>query len=1504
MSQSVQLPFDHINTQDGLAQSSVYTIFQDKTGYLWFGTQSGLNKYDGYQFTTYIHDPADTNSLSNNWVRAIAGSPDGKIWVGTRNGGLNLLHPRDGVFNRFNNDPDNPASISSDRITCLLTDRFGTLWIGTANGGLNRLEAGDSSFTRFQRQLENENGLQSNHITALREDAAGKLWIGTQRGLYRFGPESDQVKGYFPNPNSLRHPENAITAIFENAPGSFWIGTRQGVFQFDPETGQFRNRSRLAGGRVAGRISAIDGDSLGNLWIGTWNDGLTCYHDAEKSFANFQHNFLNENSLSSDRIQSIFTDRDGLLWIGTSEGGINKYSPHKNKFQHISARRDDPDGLNDNIIRAIYKSDGKTVWIGTQGGGVNKISLKDDWENYQVTHYAFNAPSGGGSSSAISDIVADVYGTLWVSSFSRGLASFEPSSGQFNFRRHSRDKPGGLSSNNIRSLLADSLGVLWIATNRGLNRLDPATGTVDVWKHSKKDDATISSNSVKVMLKDSGGTLWVGTDNGLNRIEFQEKETANSPIAKITRYLNEPGNTEKISDNEISYLYQNEADILWIGTIDGGLNRLSLSTGIFEAVTVQDGLASNSIYAILGDPEGNIWMSTNKGITRYNPDTKAVRNYGIEDGLQSNEFNLRTAFASNDGELYFGGINGFNVFCPLQVEDNPNIPAVAITSLKVLDAPVNYAAVAEQAFWELSHDENVFAIEFAALEYTAPRQNRYAYRLEGFDPDWIYTDQRRQATYTNLDPGEYTFRVKAANNDGVWNTEGTILNIHVKPPYWRTWWFYWLCALAIAAVAYLTLRARIRRASQQRTFLENKVRARTQALREEKNKVDQINLELAKLSLVAQKTDNAVVIADADFTVEWVNDAFIRITGFDLEELRIRDTNHLKDISGNEDIEAIIAEAIKTCKPQVYESHIKSKADKEIWLSCTLTPILDPQGDIYKFVVIDSDITERKLNEQALLKSKDELEQRVEERTVELSRTVDRLNQQIRERQKMEKALASEKESLAVTLRSIGDGVITTDIHGRILLVNPAAERMTGWSYSEAFGKRIEEVFRIRRTESSSPDESSVRVVLREERPVERANYRFLADREGRERLITENSAPILSAAQQLVGVVLVFHDQTEKHRIDEERLKTSKLESVGVLAGGLAHDFNNILTAILGNLSIALHNIPETDNVFDILKNTEKASLRASALTQQLLTFSRGGLPVKTVVAVGELIPETVDFILSGSNVRAEFTIQQELWPVEIDVGQINQVIHNLVINAMQAMPNGGVLNVRVQNIHQPTENGLKEGDYVKIAIEDHGVGIPESDIQKIFDPYFTTKQNGSGLGLASVYSILKNHGGRITVDSRLKEGTVFDIFIPASQKSLPPSPRENKGLFSGKGKILVMDDEAAIRIVLERMLNQLGFQVVLTADGEEAIACFREAKKDGDDFQLVIMDLIVPGGMGGKEAMAALKKIDPAVTGIVISGFSTDPVMADAQAYGFSGVLSKPFALPALSQLLKTVM
>lgn len=507
----------------------------------------------------------------------------------------------------------------------------------------------------------------------------------------------------------------------------------------------------------------------------------------------------------------------------------------------------------------------------------------------------------------------------------------------------------------------------------------------------------------------------------------------------------------------------------------------------------------------------------------------------------------------------------------------------------------------------------------------------------------------------------------------------------------------------------------------------------------------------------------------------------------------------------------------------------------------------------------------------------------------------------------IEEQLAEERERLMVTLRSLGEGVIATDNNGGVVLINEVAEQLTGWSQQEATGRTVAEVFRILHEQTGQPCSTSVQRVLESGTVASPANSTVLISRDGIRRQITSSASPIRATAGNIIGTVLIFQDVTEQLQMEQTLHRVDKLESLGVLAGGVAHDFNNILTAIVGNISLASQMIEPEHKIQDLLATAEKASWRAKDLTQQLLTFAQGGHPIKETTSIATIIKDSSQFVLYGSPVACNFHMTEDLWLVEIDTGQISQVIQNLVLNARHAMPDGGCIDIFCDNV--PAEEAGTRlqhpgKPHIRITVRDNGFGIPAKHLASIFDPYFSTKQEGSGLGLAIVHSIINKHDGYIEVQSEERTGTTFSIFLPVAPQTFTQNERQKTKPQQGSGTVMVMDDEECILELTQLILAHLGYQAVTVRDGAEAVERYRELQQNGEPLDAVIMDLTIPGGMGGKDAVQAILEIDPQAKAIASSGYSGDLIMSHFREYGFSGAISKPFRIETLAQILTEVI
>jgi len=816
--------FDRISVDEGLSQSTVTCSLQDHKGFMWFGTEDGLNKYDGYEFTVFKYDVRNPNSLSDNYVQCLLEAEDGSLWIGTRGGGLNRFDSQSGRFTHYRHDPALPASLAHDNVTSLYEDAEGFLWVGTGGGGLDRLDPQQGSFAHHTKMDGDAGAPSEEYVVAILGDSTGKLWIGTRHGgVRRLDPATQEVVRYTHRPDDVSGlGSNQVTAIYLDSAGVLWIGTADaGLDRLDPNTQHFSHyRHDAKDGRSLSSdgIQCIAEDHLGVLWVGTHGGGLDRYDVERDGFVHYRNDPFDLHSLSYDTLRSIYEDHGGVLWIGTVGAGLNKANPANQKFVHYRKDLGNPNSLSDNSITAICADRSGALWVGTAVAGLNRY----DRTTGQWTHFVHdpNDPL-----SLASDVVHSVYedrqGILWVGT-EDGLDRLD-GEGRF---QHFRNVPGDASSlgaDAVGPILEDRDGALWVGTmGGGLNKLDRQSGRFTRYVNDPADSRSLSHNSVSALFASTDGTLWVGTlGGGLNELRRGSDQ--------FIRYLHDPQNANSLSHDMVLSLGEDTFGRLYIGTWGGGLTRFNRTSRQFTHYREGDGLPNDVVCGILEDNAGNLWLSTNRGLSRFNPSSQRFRNYDVSDGLQSAEFNGGAYHRSSSGELFFGGINGLNALYPAQVRDNAHRPALVITSARTADRVLLVDAEEDQQI-SLSYPDSSVAFEFAALDYTESQKNQYQYKLDGFDAQWVSAGTRRYANYTNLRGGQYVFRVKGSNNDGVWNHAGAAIAITIVPPLWDRWWFRVLAGLLLVASAVVGYRLRLRNTEMRARELQAQVRERTYEL--------------------------------------------------------------------------------------------------------------------------------------------------------------------------------------------------------------------------------------------------------------------------------------------------------------------------------------------------------------------------------------------------------------------------------------------------------------------------------------------------------------------------------------------------------------------------------------------------------------------------------------------------------------------------------------------------
>jgi signal transduction histidine kinase/ligand-binding sensor domain-containing protein/DNA-binding response OmpR family regulator len=829
--------FKHITTNDGLSQSNIHCILEDSKGFMWFGSADGLNKFDGYQFTIYKNKPSDSSSLSNNIIKDIL-EVDNQLWIATTGGGLEIFDREKDRFTHHRHNPLDPYSISNDNILTLYKDRKSVVWIGTRGGGLCMYDNSTNRFISYLHDDLNENSINNNYVTAIHEDAKGNLWIGTeQAGLELFDREKKIFLHHTHTPGEETIGSNHVRSLLNDSQGTLWVGTNNGLSYYDPENQNFityRHDPENIHSIGHNVIQTLTEDKDGNIWIGTENGGISILNIKTQIFTHIKQDENNLFSLNDNSIYSIYQDSKNDIWIGTYSGGINYFNKKSNKFNLVN-KSSNKNGISHDKVVCFYEDQNDNFWIGTDGGGLNKLDRKTG----NFTYYQHNPDDSLSiSGNYILSILEDEQHNLWLGTWAAGLNKFDRKTNTFHRFKHEPDNPHSLSTDNTWHTLIDSKSNFWICTIfGGINRFDRKKNEFIRYLHNDKDPNSIEANDIHYVYEDSRKNLWIGTAGGGLALYKPDIDG----FIHFKHDINDPGS---LSNNYINYITEDSKGNLWIGT-KAGLNLFDRKNKNFTIYRQEDGLPNDIINGILEDQYGNLWISTSKGISRFNPQSKTFRNFDVQDGLQGNDFFHGACYKTKNGEMYFGGHNGYNSFFPDSIKDNDYIPPVVLTNFQIFNQQVEIQEkgsalqkhISETKAIMLSNQESVFSFEFAALNYAQPEKNQYAYMLEGFDKEWIYVGNKRTATYTNINPGEYIFRVKASNNDGIWNQEGTALSIIITPPYWQTWWFRILVVFTITggAIGFYTIRMNgIRKLKIE---LETQVRERTAEVVQQKEEM-------------------------------------------------------------------------------------------------------------------------------------------------------------------------------------------------------------------------------------------------------------------------------------------------------------------------------------------------------------------------------------------------------------------------------------------------------------------------------------------------------------------------------------------------------------------------------------------------------------------------------------------------------------------------------------------
>lgn len=844
--------FQHFNADDGLSNSTINCILQDQTGFFWFGTYNGLNRYDGYQFTSYLKSKRTQNSPCSNRIIALCQDQHGIIWIGSNDNGLSTYNPLNDLFTNYSFNPADDNSLSNNTITSLYCDKKGRIWIGTSGGGLNLYQPSSHGFKHYSMNSP-EILLPSDHITYITEDNSGNIWFTTD-GLQFccFNPEKKTLITF-----TIKLPFGTTFISYYKKiyihDNILWIGTEgTGFFAFDLLKNKFIDLNNTVFAQLNNRITkALQIDKNGRMWIATDGNGLTVINIRDNTMEEYLADYCNVDALSSNALLSLYIDRQQNIWLGTYQSGINLFRKNTSRFDIV--KQNNLNGLSNRSVLSVIEDEKQDLWIGTDGGGLNHIIQPNGKINYYM-HDPLNSNSISGN--IIKVIFRDKRNDLWLGTFGKGLNKFETKTGRFIHYDHNPDDPQSISHENIWAIYEDSESDFWVGTlGNGLNLFNAKSGKSIRYVADFAKPYSIINPLVTVIFEDSRKNLWIGTEGGLDLFKKDEN--------RFYQYRHNDTIASSLSYNLINCIFEDSHKNLWIGTDGGGLNKMNDDLKSFSVISVDDGLPSNSIQSIEEDDEGFLWISTRSGLSRYNLANGHVVNFDRSDGLPGNEFNAKSSLHAKNGKLYFGSSQGLCSFFPSQIERDTTFPTLVFTSLKVYNSKIetakkynnriiikNNISYADQI--HLSYKENVFTLEFSALEYSAPYKIKYRYMLEGFNKNWTATDNtRRSATYTNLEGGLYKFILSSTNAEGEWNPNPVTISIKIDPPYWKTIWFRIIILVLIVGIFFIIYIYNIERHRQ---------KLRLDALKNERELIRQRNDELrseiaSNTMLIAQKNE-------------------------------------------------------------------------------------------------------------------------------------------------------------------------------------------------------------------------------------------------------------------------------------------------------------------------------------------------------------------------------------------------------------------------------------------------------------------------------------------------------------------------------------------------------------------------------------------------------------------------------------------------------------------------
>jgi signal transduction histidine kinase/ligand-binding sensor domain-containing protein/CheY-like chemotaxis protein/HPt (histidine-containing phosphotransfer) domain-containing protein len=1461
------LRFEHLSVEQGLAQESVLAIVQDGAGFMWFGSQAGLSRFDGYRVTTYRNAIGDPRSLANNWVRVLHVDRGGRLWIGT-DGGLDRFEPATQSFTHFMPQEPQKRGSGNRHVRAIADDGKRGLWLATSDG-LQHFDMDSGRFTVWHHIPGDPASLADDQVNALALDAGGRLWIGTASGLDSLAHGAQAF---------VHHPQagadarlNPVHALLVDATQTLWIGSMGGLDTL--KLGTDRARRRQFGpsqGIERAHVTTLFQDSDANVWVGSHDYGLYRWQPSLGRFVNYRHLPTDSHSLGDDQVSALYRDRVGTFWVGTWYAGVSRVDLDSGGFARLVKQDDLPNTLSDNKVRVIADGGSGRLWLGTNDG----LNLLDPATGAATVYRHQPGNPNSLPDAAVGAIARDRRGTLWIGGKS-GITSFDPGRGRFMHQPLAGATPDG---DNIRAMLADRAGMIWIASRGGLHRLDPATRQVTTFRHDPADSASLADNVVRPILEDQRGQLWVGTFDGLDLLDRAS--------GQFRHFRHDPADPSSLSHDEVHSLLEDSQGRLWVGTA-GGLNRVLVAADgslRFQRFTVRDGLADDAVAAMLEDEDGNLWISTNTGMSRFTPGTGRWRSYSAGDGTIEGAYFDGSALRAADGTLYFGGFNGITAFNPRAISDNLIPPRAVITGFQIFNQPVAIAhpgrlqgPIESATEITLGAADSVFSLEFSALHYAAPQRNRFAYQLEGFDEHWVNTDAtKRFATYTNLDPGSYVFRVKAANKDGVWSAAGAALRITIEPPVWKTWWFRALVALMVLGSAYGAFRVRMSGLRRQKELLEHQVRARTEEIGQQNRLLEHQTRELE-----ARRAEAEHQRAEA--------------------ERRRADAERQK-------------EEVERQKENVELAHrnisILSEIGREMTATLDMETIMDT---VYRHVhqLMDTGIFGIGFYREGLdrIEFPFSIDQGV--RSQVYSRAMDNPNQFA------VWCLTHRREVFINDVHAEYDNYIGAAAIGALAPVpridGSAPSVPLSMMYVPLIVKeRVMGVLCVHSVETNAYRRVHLDMLqtLAAHAAVALDNARTYRQLEQTQAQLVEQERQVRLNTDELALANRALQENDERLRLAKQKAEDATRQKSEFLAN-MSHEMRTPLAGVIGMLGFALRDGLLQDS-------TREQILRGQANAQSLLSIINDLLDFSKIEA-GKLTIENIDFALAATveNVVSLFEEQAAAHSVGFgieladdlprfvvgDPTRLRQVLVNLVGNAFKFTHDGSVkLSVERRAADQVPGSDLNR---IRFSVHDTGIGIPPEALARLFqkfeqaDSTTTRRYGGTGLGLAICRQLVELMGGQINVDSIEGAGSTFSFVLPLADGVPPPLvPHVPREPHSHRLNVLCAEDFPTNQIIVRMMLEELGHQVDIADNGALAVAACAHAHYD-----LVLMDGRMPE-MDGASATRLIRAggpadapvRDPDLTIIALTANASDEDRARYLACGMDDFLTKPIDQGAL--------